>query len=744
MPDSMLDEDFAKQLNRLGIASIDQIEQAQEVQREAVRNGKQLALADALILTGVITEATKANMLGQIQVQQQGGVRQLGPYKLLKKLGEGGMGAVYLAEDTMLLRKAAVKVLLKKYASDSQFLSRFSREAKAAGNLNHENIVGAYAVGEESGVHYYAMEYCEGEPLDRVAKRAGAMPWEKALSITLQVARGLQFAHAHGFIHRDIKPANIFMTQEDVVKILDLGLSKNVEHAEADSFTTQSGMAVGTPHYISPEQAQGLKDLDGRTDIYSLGAMLYHLVTGQTPFQGANAAQIMLKHLNEQVPNPQDLNPDLPESVALVIAKMMAKEPADRYPDCGALIEDLERILNGEEPSSAMLEAAHSSVAAPAVRRSPRTRGTTGPRAPVAPREPAIGLSQPKQAVPMGLYAGIGAGAVLLLAVLLFAFSGSSNPSAGGKTTPDERDSAKLIPVKPAPASSPPKSPTPMERAVQAKKAEILELERTGRVGSVEWRRRLEELSAGYGASPEGRWAAECLKNLPAPPPEPPKVVQAPEPAPSVADPRLPAESAWTNAIDLLKLVDPIKDAVAGKWVFKDGGLCPDETYGALIEMPYRPSEEYDFRITFSCLGGIDSVSQFLPYANASSLWNMGGWGNTIFGFDTVGGKRANDNPTTVRSARCLENGRRYVSVVQIRKSGVKAFLNGQLISSWKPEFGALGPIDLWKLRDNALLGLGSWSSPMQFHKAEVLEVTGKGALTRGAPPEQSTSAQPE
>jgi serine/threonine protein kinase len=213
------------------------------------------------------------------------------------------------------------------------------------------------------------MEYCEGETLDRILKRDKVIPWDAAVGVVLQVARGLKHAHDHGIIHRDIKPANIFIckplgTPEGgqvetfaegfVAKILDLGLSKNISGDE-QSFYTQTGVALGTPHYISPEQAKGEKGIDGRTDIYSLGATFYHLVTGQTPFQGSTAALIMMKHLNDELPNPQDINPDIPDGVAHVIARMMAKDPKDRYPSAAELADELERFIHGEAPRAADL-----------------------------------------------------------------------------------------------------------------------------------------------------------------------------------------------------------------------------------------------------------------------------------------------------------------------------------------------------------------------------------------------------
>ncbi|MCY3021865.1 MAG: trypsin-like peptidase domain-containing protein, partial [Planctomycetota bacterium] len=241
------------------------------------------------------------------------------------------------------------------------------------------------------------MEYCEGETLDRILERDKTLPWDTALGIVMQVARGLKHAHEHGILHRDIKPGNIFicasltpsektpsaaqppggaapsapqgnpaleaaLAEGFVAKILDLGLSKIVGEGES-SFYTQTGLTVGTPHYISPEQARGDKQLDGRADIYSLGATLYHLVTGRTPFEGSTAASVMLKHINKELPNPQDIVESIPDGVAHVIQKMMAKDPADRYRDCKELLDDLELVIDGKTPRTQALAEGKSSVA---------------------------------------------------------------------------------------------------------------------------------------------------------------------------------------------------------------------------------------------------------------------------------------------------------------------------------------------------------------------------------------------
>jgi len=432
MAGSVSDEAFARVLNQMGIATLDQIEAAKAIQAENATKGVLLTLPTVLIQQGIITPAIQENVEKKLQAQQAGGVQVLGQYKLLKKLGEGGMGAVYLAEDTVSQRQVALKVLPKKHVSDPGFLTRFRREAKAAGALNHVNIVGAHTVGEEMGHHFIVMEYCEGETLDRILKRDQVLPWDKAVQIVVQVARGLQHAHEHGFVHRDIKPGNIILAPDGTAKILDLGLSKNIGSGE-QSFNTQTGVALGTPHYISPEQARGDKSIDGRTDIYSLGATFYHLVTGQTPFEGSTAAVIMTKHLNEQLTNPQDLVEDLPDSVAHVIVKMMAKGPNDRYRDCKELLDDLELVIDGKDPSSHAIDVGKSSVAVPRVAHPRRPAGiaqgarrTAGRESPVGTRQHvpvahnADGTAeQARSGAPVGKYIAIGVAALVALVFIL-------------------------------------------------------------------------------------------------------------------------------------------------------------------------------------------------------------------------------------------------------------------------------------------------------------------------------------
>ncbi|MCY3023842.1 MAG: serine/threonine-protein kinase, partial [Planctomycetota bacterium] len=395
MADEAYDAALAQHVCQLGMVTAAQVEEARRTQAEAARRGAALSLADALVQLDYLTKVQRENIEPEVRARREG-ARMLGQYKLLRPLGEGGMGAVFLAEDTIGQRTVAVKVLARKRAGDSQFVSRFRREAKAAGRLNHPNIVGAYTTGVEQGQHYLVMEYCEGESLNKTIRRDGFLPWDRAVEIIIQVAHGLQHAHAHAIIHRDIKPPNIIVANDGTAKILDMGLSKDIGAGE-QSFSTQTGMALGTPHYISPEQARGERNIDGRADIYSLGATLYHMVTGRTPFEGLTGAMIMLKHIHEQIPNPQDIREDIPDSVAQVIQKMTAKEPADRYRDCTELLGDLELVLMGKMPTTQVL----------AVNRSAAAMGV-GPARQAAGETPAVGAAQDETAVQAGEQPGQG------------------------------------------------------------------------------------------------------------------------------------------------------------------------------------------------------------------------------------------------------------------------------------------------------------------------------------------------
>jgi predicted Ser/Thr protein kinase len=265
---------------------------------------------------------------------------RFGAYRVESLIGAGGMGIVYRAVDEALQRPVAVKTLLPALAADPEFVARFKREAQSAAALNHPNITQIYAIGQEGAVPFFAMELIHGRSLEALLKETGPLDPATATAHILQAARGLRHAARKSLIHRDIKPSNLMLTSDGVVKITDFGLAKT---ARSSSGLTATGEVLGSPGYISPEQAQGA-DLDARSDIYSLGASLYQLVTGRLPFDAPTAVAMIVKHLNEPLRSPRLVNPAVPYPLAAAIQKMMAKRPQERFQDYDTLIRELERM----------------------------------------------------------------------------------------------------------------------------------------------------------------------------------------------------------------------------------------------------------------------------------------------------------------------------------------------------------------------------------------------------------------
>jgi hypothetical protein len=271
--------------------------------------------------------------------------RQLGQYRLITRLGAGGMGEVFLAEHRMLKRPCAVKLIRPEQAGDPQVLARFEREVQMTARLSHWNTVEIYDYGRtDDGTFYYVMEYLPGLSLEDLLDRHGPLSAERVVHLLRQTCHGLREAHAIGLIHRDIKPGNIFAAQRgglhDVAKLLDFGLVKPVSDAAATRLTME-GAISGTPLYMSPEQARGQQDIDGRSDIYSLGAVGYALLTGRPPFAGANYLEVMIAHARDPVVPPSTYQPDLPSDLEHVLLRCLAKNPGERFSDA----ESLERAL---------------------------------------------------------------------------------------------------------------------------------------------------------------------------------------------------------------------------------------------------------------------------------------------------------------------------------------------------------------------------------------------------------------
>jgi serine/threonine-protein kinase len=262
-------------------------------------------------------------------------------YELLEKIGEGGMAEVYKAKCHLLNRYVAVKILKKEFVNDEEFVGKFKREASSAAALSGTNIVNVYDVGSEEDINYIVMELIEGKTLKGIIREKGKMNSNEVLNIAVQIAKALECAHKNNIIHRDIKPQNILVTDDGVVKVTDFGIAK----ATDTSTITNTSKVIGTAHYFSPEQARG-SFVDCRSDIYSLGIVIYEMVTGKVPYDAENAVSVALKHIEETVIPPKQINDKIPDSLNNLILKAIEKQPIKRYQTIKAMIEDLLMIEN--------------------------------------------------------------------------------------------------------------------------------------------------------------------------------------------------------------------------------------------------------------------------------------------------------------------------------------------------------------------------------------------------------------
>jgi serine/threonine-protein kinase len=282
-----------------------------------------------------------------------------GRYQVLRKLGAGGMANVYLAEDQELGRRVAIKILNERHANDEQFVERFRREAKNAAALSHPNIVSIYDRGEAEGTYYIAMEYLEGRSLKELIVSKGPAPINVAVEYARQILSALHFAHLKGIVHRDIKPHNVLVGGDGRVKVTDFGIAR-----AGASQMTEAGSIVGTAQYLSPEQARGAS-VDQRSDVYSLGIVLYELLTGTVPFNGDTPVEIAMKHLSQMPEPPSAKRPEIPRELDLVVMRALAKDPGDRYQSAEEMEADLERVARGASVSPETEDSATQIMRAP-------------------------------------------------------------------------------------------------------------------------------------------------------------------------------------------------------------------------------------------------------------------------------------------------------------------------------------------------------------------------------------------
>lgn len=329
-------------------------------------------------------------------IRKKRSITTIGDFELKKKLGKGGMGEVYLARQMSLDRVVALKTLSKELAKKKDFVGRFNREVKTMARLDHPGIVKVYAVDEYKGIHFAAIEYVDGESVQAWLNKLQRFSVGDAVHIAMVSAEALKHAHDLNLVHRDVKPDNILLTSRGVVKVADFGLAKLVDE---DVSMTQSGTALGTPLYMAPEQARSAKTVDQRSDIYALGATLYHMLTGVPPLQGDNALELILAKESGKYESARKLRPEIPEKLDLILDKMMARESKHRYPACDELLRDL-ASLNVHNTALSFIDGAQTAELArpPAQNTATTNTGQTTSRPLSLPPPPKLDVSSREDA----------------------------------------------------------------------------------------------------------------------------------------------------------------------------------------------------------------------------------------------------------------------------------------------------------------------------------------------------------
>ncbi len=332
-------------------ATSDQVRAALDVQSRT--SGPKKKLGQIMVAMGILSSTQVKNILEIVKGNLIPG------YELISEVGRGGMGVVYKARQLSMDRVVALKILTKKLQEDERFTARFLQEAKNVAKLNHENIIGAIDVGEANGVHFFVMEFVDGISLGRTLRHGKRLSIAQGIDVAIQLSRALDHAWTHKIVHRDIKPDNIMLSKQGVSKLCDYGLALAAQGPSEE----KSEMAEGTPYYISPEAALGRQDLDIRSDIYSLGATLFHLISGRRPYGGKDDREIMIKHVRAAPPDILKVLPQAPPGLSAVLKKMMAKSANERYQTPQQLVQDLLKVKSGKDPVSKQARPASAKAA---------------------------------------------------------------------------------------------------------------------------------------------------------------------------------------------------------------------------------------------------------------------------------------------------------------------------------------------------------------------------------------------
>ena len=345
-----------------GLLTEDQLLACRKTQEDARASGRSAPEIDELLVEkGYLDD-------DQLRLMKKAGERlrrdelrsqpmRIGGCEVIGKLGDGGLGTVYKARQISMGRVVALKVLHKKWMKDEEFKKRFLLEARLAGRLSHQNLIQVFDVGRDHDQYFFAMEYIDGETVEQIIDRDGPMPVDRAFDVATQVLRAITYIWKHKIVHRDIKPGNIMVTRSRITKLADFGFVKS----KFDPLLSSEGEVLGTPDYISPEQALGQADIDFRSDIYALGASLYHMLAGRPPF-GGTSSEVMEKHIREEPADPREYREDLPEPVVHLLQKMMAKNPDERYSNTQEIFEDFELVRMGQDPAGDRPQAGKATI----------------------------------------------------------------------------------------------------------------------------------------------------------------------------------------------------------------------------------------------------------------------------------------------------------------------------------------------------------------------------------------------
>lgn len=337
----------------LGLVKPDQLKTALDKQQSLGASHVKKRMGEVLMLMNVLDAEKVKDVLREQRRRREDDaknvtVKTIGRYRIVEKLGEGGLGSVYKGTDPLTGQTVALKVLLKQFSGNTTFGQRFSREASVAASLRHENIVSCLDFGAEKGMQYLVMEYVEGQTLRSKLDESGPFSEKDALAAIKAMAQALNVAHAKGIVHRDIRPENVIVSKAGVLKLADFGTAKSFLEDESLSRT---GVVLGTPHFMSPEQVRSEKDIDPRADLYSLGVSLYLLLTGKVPFDAPRKLDIMQMHLQATPAPLAQSAPNVSAGTAAIVQKLLAKDRASRYPSAQSLIADIDRVLAGESPT---------------------------------------------------------------------------------------------------------------------------------------------------------------------------------------------------------------------------------------------------------------------------------------------------------------------------------------------------------------------------------------------------------